>query len=83
MAGPKEQKQVVETGFPYEKYRGTDAWKRLDIALGQLEANQDIELTTARELVIGYMCEALGKTETKVSKLKKPSAKGPLLVAKR
>ena len=45
--------------FPYEEYRDTKVWKKVDNALAELEQNQDIVITTAREYVIGYFCQEL------------------------
>jgi hypothetical protein len=45
--------------FPYKEYPDTDLWKKVDHVLTELEQNQDIEITTAREYVIGYLCQEL------------------------
>ncbi|MEP7147903.1 MAG: hypothetical protein ABI857_03380 [Acidobacteriota bacterium] len=39
--------------FPYEEYRDTVLWQQVDAILSELEKNQDITLTTAREYVGG------------------------------
>jgi len=45
--------------FPYEKHKETELWKKVDTILRELEENQDIELTTTRDYVIGYFCQQL------------------------
>ncbi len=58
--------------FPYEKYRGSDAWKTIDSALSRLEQNGDFKLTTAQEYITGYLCKALSKNGAlKIQKIKK------------
>ena len=48
---------------PYEKYEETKLWKTIDSVLSDLERNQDLKLTTAREYVIGYLCKKLALEE--------------------
>jgi len=43
----------------YNEYQNTDLWKKLDKILKDLEENSDIEITTKRDLVIGYICKKL------------------------
>ncbi|MFZ1700754.1 MAG: hypothetical protein WAU71_08035 [Pyrinomonadaceae bacterium] len=40
--------------FPYEKYRNSELWNKIDEIVSELEENEDLELTTAREYVIGF-----------------------------
>lgn len=42
---------------PYAKHENTPLWVLLDAGLAELEANGDVELTAAREYVIGTLCE--------------------------
>src|SRR5438477_12693134 len=44
---------------PYSKYRDTEEWEIIANLLKELESNQDIELKTAPEYVIGYLVEKL------------------------
>lgn len=44
---------------PYEEYKDSELWKKLDLILKDLEENQDIEMTTDKDYVIGYLCENL------------------------
>ena len=36
-------------------------WKAVDAALAELELNRDVQLSTAREYVVGYLCEQLAR----------------------
>jgi hypothetical protein len=38
-------------------------WKAVDTALADLERNKDIELRTARALVVGYVCQLIRDAE--------------------
>lgn len=49
--------------FPYEEFRNTALWDKIDQILTELEENEDIAITTAREYVIGYMCQQMSKIE--------------------
>jgi hypothetical protein len=44
---------------PYAKYEGSSTWRRVSKAVGDLEKNGDLEITTSRALVIGYICRRL------------------------
>ena len=44
---------------PYAKYQNTEEWAILSHLLTELTNNQDIELKTAPEYVIGYLVEKL------------------------
>jgi len=44
---------------PYKEFEGLVIWQSIDRAIADLEKNQDITLTTAREYVVGYLCECL------------------------
>ncbi len=46
---------------PYKNLEGTAVWLIVDSALADLEENQDLTLTTAREYVVGYLCKSLLK----------------------
>jgi len=38
-------------------------WSKIDKILLELEENQDIRITTAREYVIGYFCKQLAERD--------------------
>jgi len=44
---------------PYTRYKNTDEWIIISHLLDELIKNQDIELKTAPEYVIGYLVEKL------------------------
>ena len=44
---------------PYTEFEGTALWKAIDAALAELEQNRDVKLSTAREYVVGYLCQQL------------------------
>lgn len=45
----------------YNKYKTIPLWKKLDKLINNLEANNDIQITTAREKVIGYLVKHISK----------------------
>lgn len=47
------------TDHPYVAYEGAPTWDILDRAIRDLEDNQDLQVTTARPYVIGYLCRQL------------------------
>jgi hypothetical protein len=49
--------------FPYEKYKGTELWDKIERIILDLEENRDLTITTAREYVVGYFCERITETE--------------------
>lgn len=46
---------------PYKKFEDTPLWKVVEKAINDLEENQDLEVTTGPEYVIGYICESLAE----------------------
>ena len=44
---------------PYENFEGTPMWKAVDRAIKALLRNRDIQLTTHREYVVGYICKQI------------------------
>jgi len=57
---------------PYSEFEQTTLWETIDAAVSELERNRDVELSTAREHVIGYLCHQLAGrqvvTESSLSK---------------
>ena len=43
----------------YNAFESTALWNALDAALTELQRNRDIELSTSRELIIGFLCKQL------------------------
>lgn len=44
---------------PYKELEGTLLWRVVDKAVAELVENQDLEVTTPREYVIGYLAQSL------------------------
>ena len=61
--GTEEQEQASEISadFPYRTLMTHPAWAIIDGALADLEANDDLELQTARRYVIGYLIQQLAE----------------------
>lgn len=51
------------SGFPYTAYEESMLWKVIDNQLAQLERNGDLQITTARQYVIGYLCKELDEAD--------------------
>ena len=49
----------MNRNHPYKKYESLNIWRAVRHELNELIANNDIELTTAPEYVIGSLCKAL------------------------
>lgn len=43
----------------YAKYRDTPLWRTVASAINQLQRNGEIEVKTAPDYVIGYLCQQL------------------------
>ena len=46
---------------PYSEFEDTALWKAVDAALAELEQNRDAQLSTAREYVVGFLCQQLAR----------------------
>ncbi len=46
---------------PYSEFEDTALWKAVNAALAKLEQNRDLQLSAAREHVVGYLCEQLAR----------------------
>ena len=55
----KTKTKDLKTTTPYVQYKNTEEWAIIEYLLNELENNQDIELKTAPEYVIGYLVEKL------------------------
>lgn len=56
---------MKDLNHPYKEFEETQLWNVIENALDALVENQDIELTTKREYVIGYLCKSL-KSKLKI-----------------
>jgi hypothetical protein len=54
-----ENRSTADMKHPYSEYERTGLWAAIDAALADLEQNRDVELSTAREYVVGYLCQQL------------------------
>ncbi|MES2728426.1 MAG: hypothetical protein V4643_15055 [Bacteroidota bacterium] len=50
---------MKEIKHPYKEYEQTQLWDIMNKAIDDLIDNQDIELTTRKEYVVGYLCKSL------------------------
>ncbi len=48
---------------PYKQYENDPLWNLLDKAVGALARNGDIDETTSRKYIVGFLCEKLAKSE--------------------
>ena len=48
---------------PYQRFEGSETWKILEVAMGALIQNHDVQLQTNRAYVIGYLCEAIASAK--------------------
>ena len=55
----KTRTKDLKTKTPYVQYQDTEEWAIIEHLLTELENNQDIELKTAPEYIIGYLVEKL------------------------
>ena len=62
---PMDQNINTKNLNPYVKYQNTEEWAILSHLLNELITNQDIELKTAPEYVIGYLVEKLRNKDFK------------------
>ena len=44
---------------PYEMYEGTPLWSAIASAVSGLVENRDLEVTTAPQYVVGFLCQSL------------------------
>ncbi|WP_299515907.1 hypothetical protein [uncultured Rummeliibacillus sp.] len=54
---------------PYKKYEQTSIWCSVWTAIEELAENNDLEEMTAREYVVGYICEKIKGSEKSNNKL--------------
>ena len=53
---------------PYKKFQGTFLWERVDRAVTALAKNGDIQETTRREYIVGYICKTVSANPTPKAK---------------
>lgn len=47
---------------PYKVYKNTEVWKTVKSSVEELVDNNDVELLTPIEYVVGYICKNISKT---------------------
>lgn len=63
---------MKESQHPYKQYEQTELWELINQAIEDLIENQDLELTTRKEYVIGYICKSIDpKLKSKVKQKRK------------
>lgn len=53
---------------PYKKYEQTLLWELIEKSIKDLIENKDIELTTNKQYVVGYICKIINKDLKKIKK---------------
>ncbi|WP_172645602.1 hypothetical protein [Domibacillus tundrae] len=48
---------------PYEKFESTALWEIINKGIDSLVENNDIEETTRREYIVGYLCALISEAE--------------------
>ena len=46
---------------PYEQFEGTPLWGAINKGIDDLVENNDIEETTRREYIVGYLCKLINE----------------------
>ena len=49
---------------PYEEYETTKLWEIVKSSIEELVENNDIELFTPTEYIVGYICKNISSTNT-------------------
>lgn len=57
----KTRTKPRETGHPYQEFMNTSLWETIDKAIDDLVKNRDIQETTDRSYIVGYICKKLSK----------------------
>lgn len=52
---------MVKNEYPYKEYEDGRLWKVIEKSLEDLMENQDIEITTEKSHVVGYICKMINK----------------------
>jgi hypothetical protein len=52
--------QTRKQDHPYQEFEASPTWKRVDRAISALVKNGDIQETTRREYIVGYICKMIG-----------------------
>jgi hypothetical protein len=52
---------MSEQKHPYPEFETTTLWAIVEKCITDLEDNSDVNITTRREYIIGYICKALSE----------------------
>lgn len=44
---------------PYKEFEGLVIWQAIEKAVSELEQNNDLVISTAKEYVVGYLCKSI------------------------
>ncbi len=58
----KTKTEPPEVNHPYQQYADSLLWQTLDKAIDDLVKNKDIEETTHRSYIVGYLCKQLSES---------------------
>jgi hypothetical protein len=53
-----------EKTHPYRAFEGTPMWRKVNRAIAALVKNGDIQETTRREYIVGYVCKVITSEPT-------------------
>ncbi len=62
--GRKTKIKPLDESHPYKEYEGTKLWKTIDKAIDDLVENQDLEETTPRSYIVGYLCKKISEEKS-------------------
>jgi hypothetical protein len=63
-AWKKEQEQEMsKQKHPYKQYESDPIWRVVDQAVRALAKNGDIQETTERQYIVGFLCEKLSQSD--------------------
>jgi hypothetical protein len=57
--------EVTAMSHLYEKFESTPLWDVISKAIDDLVENNDIEETTNREYIVGYLCKLISESKLK------------------
>jgi hypothetical protein len=60
---------MSKPNHPYKQYEGEPIWRVVDKAVRELTKNGDIQETTPRKYIVGYLCEKLSKADLLAPKI--------------
>jgi hypothetical protein len=68
--------KISDMNYPYKKYEKTFLWNVLKKAIDELKENQDIEITTKEEYVIGFLCKKISTDKKGLAKIQMEMGNG-------